>query len=91
MNWSRKAVFPEHLSGEAPFFPLKEDGNPEGLSEFSAVVRSHLPVEEARPASIYLLVPEFDFLFRDTVVEEVEETGGGILSAGEGYNVFIVA
>lgn len=90
VDWGREAVVSEHLPRKAAFFPLKEDGDTEGIAELAAVVRSHLPVEEAWAAPVYLLVPELDFLFRDTVVKEIEEAGRGVLSAGEGNDVFIV-
>lgn len=86
----REGVFTEHLPREATFLPLKENGDAEGLPELPAVVGSDLPVEEAWAAPINLLVPEFDPVSRDTVVQKVEETGRGVLSAGEGNDVVVV-
>ena len=90
MNRSRKAVFTKHLTGEAALLPLEEDGDAEGLSEFTTVIRCHFPVKEAWSATIYLLVPEFYFLFGNAVVKEIEKTGRGVLSSGEGNDVFVV-
>lgn len=85
-----EAVVSEHLPCEAAFSPLKEDGDTEGFAELAAVVRGYFPVEEAGAASVYLLMPELDFLFRDTVVKEVQQASRGVLSAGKGNDVFVV-
>ena len=74
MDGGRKTVLAQHFPGEAAFLPLEEDGDAEGFAELAAVVRRDLPVEEARAAAVDLLMPEFDLLFRHSVVKEIEET-----------------
>ena len=90
MDGSREAVFPEHLPGESAFFPLVEDGDAEGLSEFPAVARGDFPVEEARATSVDLLVPELDFFFRNPVIEEKEQAGRGVLASGEADDIIVL-
>lgn len=85
-----KGVLTHHLAVEAALFPLKVDLHPEGFGEAAAVVGRYFPIEEGTLTSVDVLVPQFDAIAGDALVEQVQKSGGRILTATETYDISIV-
>lgn len=87
---SRAGVIAHHLAVETALFPLEVDLHTEGLGEAPAVVGGDLPVEEGALTSVNVLMPKLDAVPGNALVEQVQKSGGRILTATETYDVPIV-
>lgn len=86
----RQAVVAEHLTQEPAVLPLEEDRDAQRLTNLTAVVWRHFPVEKGRAAAVDLLMPELDLLFGDAVLQEEKEARGAVLPSGEADDIFVV-